>query len=110
SAAACPSLTDPSSPKVFSFSVDRAGPVRRWFDQLDQNAAGVLRMDKIDPAPAGAAARCVVEQPQAALAQRRAHMIDVTHPVGQLLQPGARAVDELGDRRLRAGDRMSTRL
>ena len=42
----------------------------------------------------------VVEQAQAALAQRRAHGVDVGDAVGELLDAGAAAVEELRDRRL----------
>ena len=56
-------------------------------------------MDEVDAGVRGAAARCVVEQPNTLLAQPLGECIDVTDPVGQLLQTGTALVDELRDRR-----------
>src|SRR4051794_32202769 len=70
-------------------------------DELDQHAAGVLGVHEVDPAVGRAPLGGVVEQAQAALAQRGADRLDVVHPEGQLLQARAGAVDEPGDRRLR---------
>src|SRR5919202_540780 len=73
---------------------------RRRLDELDEDATSVLGVHEVDPAVRRPAPGGVVEQPQAALAQRRADRLDVGHPEGQLLQARAGAADELGDRRL----------
>src|SRR5687767_2889381 len=69
-------------------------------DQLDQDAPGVLGVDEVDPAAGRAAPGDVVEQPEAALAQRGADRLDIGHPEGELLQPCPGPPDELGDRGL----------
>ena len=58
-------------------------------DELDQHAAGVLGVDEVDPAVGRAALRGVVQQPEAALAQDRADLVDVGDAVGELLEPRA---------------------
>ena len=59
--------------------------VDRGLDQLDEDAAGVLGVDEVDPAVRRAATRGVVQEPQAALAQDRRDLLDVGDPVGELL-------------------------
>ena len=74
------------SSRVSAVSAPAAG-----CDQLDEHAAGVLGVDEVDPAVGRAALGDVVEQPQAALAQRGADRLDVVDPEGQLLQARARS-------------------
>jgi hypothetical protein len=57
-------------------------------------------VDEVDQAAGGATARRVVQQPQAALAQRSARALDVLDRVGELLDTRAIAIEELRDRRL----------
>src|SRR5699024_12205140 len=45
--------------------------------ELDEDAAGVLGVDEVHPRAARAAPRLLVQEAQAALAQRRAHGVDV---------------------------------
>jgi hypothetical protein len=60
---------------------------------------------EVDQRPGRAALRHVVQQADAALAQDGGHGLDVGDPVGQLLQAGAAAVEELRDGRLRSEGR-----
>src|SRR5690349_17844175 len=69
-------------------------------DELDEDAAGVLGVDEVDAAVGGAALRLVVEESQPALAQGLAHGVDVLDAVGDLLDAGSGAVEELRDGRL----------
>src|SRR3954447_22641997 len=69
-------------------------------DDLHEDTPGVLGVHEVDPAAGGAPARGVVQQAEAAGAQRPARRVDVGHPEGELLQPRAGAADELRDRRL----------
>src|SRR6478736_514012 len=83
----------------------RAGSVvRGGLHELDEHPAGVLGVDEVDLASRGASAGGVVEQPQSALAEHGAGLLDVLHAVRDLLDARATAVEELRDRRLR-GDR-----
>src|SRR5687767_2600005 len=70
----------------------------RGFDELDQNPAGVLGVDEVDPAVGRASLRGVVEETHATLAQRRRDGVDVTDPVRELLDALTVAVEELRDR------------
>src|SRR6478735_307870 len=80
----------------------RAGSVMRGgLHELDEHPARVLGVDEVDPAPRGASAGGVVEQSQAAFAEHGAGLLDVLDAVGDLLDAGATAVEELRDRRLR---------
>ena len=67
--------------------------------QLDQDAAGVLRVDEVDPRATRARVRGIIEQTQAAGLENAAGRLDVGDPVRELLQPRPRAVQEPGDRR-----------
>ena len=71
--------------------------------QLHQNPAGVLGVHEVDPRAGRAASRGVVEQSQPTGPQRGAGRLDVGHRVRELLQARAAAVEELRDRRVRAG-------
>src|SRR3954454_18503022 len=73
---------------------------RSGFDELHQDAAGVLRVHEVDPAVGGGALGGGVDQPQTPFAEGRAHRLDVLDPEGQLLQTRSGAADELRDRRL----------
>ena len=64
------------------------GAVSRWLDELDQHATGVLGMDEVDPGVGGAAFGLGVEEPQPAVAQDLADLIDIADPVGHLLDAG----------------------
>src|SRR3954464_9965055 len=92
------SVTDHTERKVPG---DAAASVCR-FDQFDQDAAGVLRVHEVDPGAGGAPARLVVDQAYTALAQRGAGRVDVGNGVGDLLDAGLVAGQELGDAGVRA--------
>ena len=67
--------------------------------ELDEYAAGVLRVDEVDAAAGRPVLGGVVEQAHAALTQRRRDGVDVGDPVRELLDALAVAREELGDRR-----------
>ena len=68
------------------------------FDEFDEHSTGVLGMDEVDPRIGGAAARCVVQQPDTAGAQLGRDLVDIGDAVRKLLQTRSVATDELGDR------------
>ena len=69
-------------------------------DEFDENATGILRMEDGDARVRGAASRCVVQKSDTLFAQVSGDRIEVGDPVGELLQAGSGAVDELRDRRV----------
>jgi hypothetical protein len=54
-------------------------------------------VDEVDPGVCRTSAWRVVEQPHTLLAEPLAQLVDIAHPVGQLLDAGTALVDELGD-------------
>lgn len=55
-------------------------------------------MDKVDAATRGATSRLGEQQTHTALFEYRAHVVEVSDAVGELLHPGAVTVQELSDR------------
>ena len=59
------------------------------FHQLQEDTAGILRVDEVDAGIGGSPLGLREQQPEAALTQDGAHVIQVVHAVGELLDAGA---------------------
>ena len=59
------------------------------FHQLQEDTAGILRVDEVDAGIGGSPLGLREQQPEAALTQDGTHVIQVVHAVGELLDAGA---------------------
>ena len=59
------------------------------FHQLQEDAAGILRVDEVDAGIGGSPLGLREQQPEAVLTQDGTHVIQVVHAVGELLDAGA---------------------
>src|SRR5262245_53574788 len=63
-------------------------------DEFDEHPARVLRVYEIDARASGTAAGLLVEEPDAARAQRSAGRVDVRHGVRELLDARSAPIEE----------------